>query len=267
VRCEHLHDSGSYVLGALSPPERDAYERHLDECEICRDEVAEVAVLPGLLSRLDAATAQAIAAGGEAAMDAVVDALPGVDGNDRWAGPTAVPMTPMDWAGPTVVPDTDDGEKRDPLLPRVLDRVNAKRRADRRRRRWQTAASALVAACLAVFAVFAVQSVRAPDFAEMQKVVAAAPLTARVALEAFEGGTRVRMQCEYKRPDGADGLWTFRLFAIPKMGDPQELNSWSAGDGDEYNLIGHTTLKPTEIKRLEVRGGTSGSTLLAYDVT
>jgi anti-sigma factor RsiW len=55
VHCEHEHDDGAYVLGALSPAERAAYERHLATCSFCREAVADIAALPDLLSRLDAA--------------------------------------------------------------------------------------------------------------------------------------------------------------------------------------------------------------------
>ena len=48
-----LHqDVGVYVLGGLEPAERDAVERHLEECATCRAEVGELAPLPGLLRRL-----------------------------------------------------------------------------------------------------------------------------------------------------------------------------------------------------------------------
>jgi hypothetical protein len=43
---------GAYLLGALDPRERAEVERHLTECERCRDEVADLAPLPGLMSRL-----------------------------------------------------------------------------------------------------------------------------------------------------------------------------------------------------------------------
>jgi predicted anti-sigma-YlaC factor YlaD len=61
MRCSRPVDSGAYVLGALTPTDRAGYERHLATCAECRDEVAELAVLPGLLSRLDAETAVALA--------------------------------------------------------------------------------------------------------------------------------------------------------------------------------------------------------------
>ncbi|MDQ1747640.1 MAG: hypothetical protein QOD07_1903 [Frankiaceae bacterium] len=43
---------GAYLLGALDPRERAEVERHLGECRRCRDEVAELAPLPGLMSRI-----------------------------------------------------------------------------------------------------------------------------------------------------------------------------------------------------------------------
>ena len=51
MSCPHRLDVGVYVLGALDPPERDAFEAHLDGCPTCRAELTAVAGLPGLLSR------------------------------------------------------------------------------------------------------------------------------------------------------------------------------------------------------------------------
>jgi hypothetical protein len=47
-------DAGSYVLGALPPDERHAFEAHLASCQPCQADVREFAGLPGLLSRLPA---------------------------------------------------------------------------------------------------------------------------------------------------------------------------------------------------------------------
>jgi predicted anti-sigma-YlaC factor YlaD len=43
---------GAYVVGALDHTERAELEAHLAYCPMCRDELAELAPLPGLLSRL-----------------------------------------------------------------------------------------------------------------------------------------------------------------------------------------------------------------------
>ncbi len=55
MSCEFAHDDGAYVLGALSPTERVAFKQHLAGCEECTRSVAELAGLPGLLGRVDAA--------------------------------------------------------------------------------------------------------------------------------------------------------------------------------------------------------------------
>jgi hypothetical protein len=44
---------GAYVLGALSAVDRHAYEEHLSDCPACRAAVAELAMLPGLLGRIE----------------------------------------------------------------------------------------------------------------------------------------------------------------------------------------------------------------------
>jgi anti-sigma factor RsiW len=55
VSCRFAHQDGAYVLGALSPAERQEYERHLGGCAECAQAVRELAGLPGLLSRVDPA--------------------------------------------------------------------------------------------------------------------------------------------------------------------------------------------------------------------
>ena len=48
----HAHWDAAYVLGALSAAERQEYEDHLTSCPSCRDAVAELAGMPGLLARV-----------------------------------------------------------------------------------------------------------------------------------------------------------------------------------------------------------------------
>jgi anti-sigma-K factor RskA len=49
VACD---SAAAYVLGALPAAERPAYEAHLAECGDCRQAVADLAGIPGLLSRV-----------------------------------------------------------------------------------------------------------------------------------------------------------------------------------------------------------------------
>jgi anti-sigma factor RsiW len=51
----------AYVLGGLSPAERNEFEQHLAGCERCRTAVGELAGMPGLLAQVPPAEAWAMA--------------------------------------------------------------------------------------------------------------------------------------------------------------------------------------------------------------
>jgi anti-sigma factor RsiW len=68
MTCPHTLDDGAYVLGALHPAERAEFEHHLSSCAPCREAVTALAVLPGLLGRLDSASVSAIAAAAPATL-------------------------------------------------------------------------------------------------------------------------------------------------------------------------------------------------------
>lgn len=80
---EYAELDAAYVLGALAPAERRDYERHLERCERCRAAVAELAMLPGLLGRLDSARAFALLEPEEAPAPPVAAIVDGVRGRDR----------------------------------------------------------------------------------------------------------------------------------------------------------------------------------------
>lgn len=65
----------AYVLGALSPADRRAYEEHLAECDECRRSVAELAPTAGLLSRVPAERARAMDAAPPSPPDGLRDGL------------------------------------------------------------------------------------------------------------------------------------------------------------------------------------------------
>ena len=46
---------GVYVVGAIDPAERALVDEHLGQCQLCRDELAGLAGLPAMMSRVPVA--------------------------------------------------------------------------------------------------------------------------------------------------------------------------------------------------------------------
>ena len=115
---------GVYVLGAIDPAERSQVDRHITGCRECRDELAGLAGLPALLSRISAEE---------------VDRISGEDAEPDPAG---------------AAPPED-------FVESVLSLTAARRR---RNRRWQAvaAAAAVVIAVAGAVAGFRLSSSPAP---------------------------------------------------------------------------------------------------------
>ncbi len=102
IECPEARVSlGVYVLGAIDPADRALVDAHLTTCNACRDELAGLAGLPALLSRVSAEEAFALASA---------------------EGPSSEAGT----EGPAAPPE---------LLASVIDLTAARRR----RRRWRDA--------------------------------------------------------------------------------------------------------------------------------
>jgi anti-sigma factor RsiW len=240
MTCTRIFDSAAYVLGTLPADERADYERHLATCAECQAEVTEFGGLPRLLNTVNIGEVESRWAGPTLAAPAQ---------DERWAGPTAVPQEER-WAGPTVRPQGDN------VLPFVINAAQRRRSAQRRRGRLQMVATGLVAACLAALAVVVVQRQAEeplPDLVAMQQVSSTSPVTASVGLDPIAGGTRLIMSCKYT--GAPKGVWTFRMYVVPKSGNAEEVGSWTAGPGEERNYVGWTRLKTEEIKEVQLRKG------------
>jgi hypothetical protein len=117
IECAEARVSlGVYVLGAIDPADRALVDAHLTTCRDCRDELAGLAGLPALLSRVSAEEAFALA---------------GVE-------------------GPSSDARTGDREAPPELLASVIDLTAARRR----RRRWRDASLAVAAALIVAAGVF-----------------------------------------------------------------------------------------------------------------
>jgi hypothetical protein len=225
-----LVESGVYVLGALSPAQRQSYERHLSTCAECRAEVGDLAVLPGLLGRLDETS---------------------VDVDDAIQAP------------PTV-------------LPAVVRRV----RRRRRNQRFAAITGAVAAACLALIVglTMPTHSARpapqaATTVAPSSSAAALHPMTpvskpslvsASVGLASFSGGTRITGTCTYQGlNDRYPGPLNFKLYVVPRNGDREVVETWSAKPGDAVPLDAMTWWPMSDLASVQLVGP-SGAVQLQY---
>lgn len=150
----------------------------------------------------------------------------------------------------------------EPLLPRLLDRVNL----DRRRRRRVTAAAwvtAAVAACLAVvMAVTMRPDTSRPAAAPTVTMSASrgAPIEGTVRLENVPWGTRITVWCSYAA--GPDSI-SYAIVAVDRDGKASQVGTWRARPGRTYEIVGATALERSEVAAVEVRTS-NGVTVLTW---
>lgn len=225
--CDYAYEDGAYVLGALPPAERAAYERHLTGCAACRKAVGEIAVLPGLLGRLDAAGIAQLAAPPHTA-----SRLPGL----------------LSAALAT--------RRRERVVRRWRYAAAA----------FAAACLALVVGFgLASQAGTDRPAGTEVRMVEMQPVSGTVPVHAEIGLNGTSWGTEVTMRCTYRKTRNYARAYTFRLVALGPDGATEQVGSWVAAPGDEVAFTGPTRFSDAELVRLEVTRY-DGTPLLVYDV-
>lgn len=221
MSCEFAHDDGAYVLGALSPTERVAFKQHLAGCEECSRSVAELAGLPGLLGRVDAAVLE------EPPADELPPSLlPGLLGQVRRerrrrtlttiglaaAAAVAAAAVPIGLGqlgnepAPPAGPSASESEEPVPALP--------------------------------------------------MESVGEVPVRATVSLEEVTWGTRLGLTCtydpasvEYDLPPEAD----YELFVTTRSGRVEQVGSWRSVSGREMEIMAATAVTTAELASVEVR--------------
>jgi hypothetical protein len=227
MRCRFAHDDGAYVLGALSPANRQQFERHLPACADCTRAVSELAGLPGLLGAVDSSVVE------EAQVDDPPPAtvLPSLAREVRqarrrrtWAAAglaaaaavTVVVALTVGQAGRDGPPaSTDPGASSTPAEPTP-----------------------------------------SPASPRRMLPVGAVPVRATVTLEQVAWGTRLRLVCtydsqwvEYELPPEVD----YTLYVRTRDGRAERLGSWRSVDGRAMQLTAGTAASAEELDSVEVR--------------
>jgi anti-sigma factor RsiW len=228
----------SYVIGALSADERREYERHLAECDACREQVADLAGVPSLLAMVP--PAQVMAAD---------DAVAG-------AGGAADPWMPS------------------ASLPRLLTAA----RRQRRRSRVLVAGAVTVAAGLAASLALVlpswtsgqppVPSASQAAPGQPQRATVAleqavpSPLTADVTLVDHAWGTRIDSHCSYAETLYGSSAQAYAMYVTDRQGAEAEVATWLARPGTTVEAVGTTRLRAGDIAVVDIRSVSTGEVLL-----
>jgi hypothetical protein len=223
MNCEYAELDGSYVLGSLSPGERQDYERHLATCESCARSVRELAGLPGLLSRVD---------------PVILESAPVAE---------PVPATLL----PSLVREVGRVRRR-----RLFATVGVAAAA-------AIAVIATTLASLGGGAPPAASppssnpsSTAVPASLSMIPV-GGAPVTGSLAFTRVGWGTKLDLTCSY-RPDweGYQELpaaATYGLFVVTREGTTEQVGTWRAIGGKTMHFSAGTAAKEGDIASVEVR--------------
>lgn len=219
MTCQHTMTLGVYLLGALDPAERSAFESHLSYCDICRGELVRLSPLPGLLNQITPE---------DFADDLPPTAVAGAPVATQ-AQPTTepVPLSPIAEPGDTPVQPLPD-------LPR-------------QRRYWQVATAAAAVIVLVVAGVFGWRALREPPPAEgvtWSTEVGATSVQAR--LIDHEWGTEIQSEIHGAPPGRGCYLKVYDHYG------KFEIAGWWGTDHDpEVEIPASTSFQRSKIWKLE----------------
>jgi hypothetical protein len=216
----------AYVLGALSPADRREFETHLRGCAACARSVAELAGLPGLMSRvsLDQLTEEA-----EPLPETLLPSLARAVRRERRrrrliVGASAAAAACLIAAG-TVAVTRPDSPARPPVASSTTTPSG-------------TARLALTA-------------------------VVPSPVTASARLVDMDWGTRIDLTCVYRATGAylANEKISYAMVVIDRNGAAEQVATWKALPNRELTVMGASSRTRRDIAAVEVRT-LSGLTIL-----
>jgi len=222
--CQFEHDDGAYVLGALSPEDRVAFERHLPGCADCTRRVRELAGIPGLLARLP------------------------VEIVDPKEPPQPVPDTLL----PALVRRVRRTQRRRAWIAGGLVAAAA-----------AIAVGAVGVATLGGDdspPVAGPSPSSGPTTAapEPMRPVGAEPVSGWVSLTQVGWGTRLDLTCSYAEAGDAgyhdEGPPTYTMYVTTAAGGTEQVASWKGLPGKTMHLTGATSADADDIVSVEIRG-------------
>ncbi|SER58054.1 anti-sigma factor family protein [Actinokineospora terrae] len=229
MTCSHTLSLGAYLLGALDPVERSAFEAHAARCADCRTELVRLAPLPGLLHRISAAD---------------FEDTPEVPADLRGGEPPA-------WYEEE--PVTEPAQGRVPAVTLVPDALVPDIDAPRKGRRLALmAAAAAVVVALSVGGVLVYEAVRGqenqpPLTVSWSATDQASGVRADVDLTDRAWGTEVKIRL-HDVPPGKP----CKLVVRGRDGYREVAGWWATSYGQGESIPGSTSIDLTRISRVQV---------------
>lgn len=240
---ELAHLDAAYVLGALGPEERRAFEEHLGTCRSCADSVRRLEELPGLLAHVDESVFQE----GEAAPPVPETLLPGLlrqsrvrrrRGRRRVLAAAAAALVVV---GGGAVAWVQTGDRSDEVA---------------------APGQGVSASTGPSSAPSSSPSPGTPMQQVDQRVV-----SATLALEEVAWGTRLDLVCSYEVQGGGydeGSVPSYTMAVQTRDGTWEQVAGWRAVPGRTITVTGATAATRGDIVSVEVRTP-SGRTLLELD--
>lgn len=213
----------AYLLGALTPQDRAAYEEHLTTCLDCRRAVSASAGLPGLLANVSADDVERATA-----------ELPDV------------PETLL----PKLLAEVERSRFRRRTLTSLLGVAAAA----------VLVLGVVVGIKDISGGATHTSTTQASGFQHLTALRVGVPITAAAKLDAKAWGTQVTLRCTYDVPASVGGLHyqqgaapTYTMVVTDTSGHVQQIAAWEAKPGAPITVDGMTSLPRSRIASIEVR--------------
>jgi anti-sigma factor RsiW len=206
----------AYVLGALAPTERAAFEAHLRACPSCAAAVTGLAGLPGLLAKVpvEEVTDPVSAPLPQTLLPRLLREVAARRRRRRWVtGLCAAAAAVAIGTGASVVGSSLAPDQRPATPPAAASTAPGRD---------------LVA-------------------------VVPSPVTASVAMVPMTWGTRLDLRCDYYAPGGGTAPREYTLVVHARNGRSQQVAAWQALPGQDLALTAASSWHPRDIANVEVQ--------------